>query len=421
MEARTMSYKPLTRIGIRLVLTASCVAVLGPSVSRAADKPPMPPTTVVWDGAHLASLRVGELKKNPRYSEVVKRLRKNAEISCKRGPYSVIDKHEVAPGGDKHDYLSYARYWWPNPNTPDGMPYIRHDGKTNKDLLEKGDRETIGQLYDDVETLALAGYLLDDSRSAEHAALLLRTWFLEPATRMNPHLRYGQAIPGRNDGRGSGIIDTRHFIRVCDSVALLNETGSWPESDRVALVAWMKEYLEWLRSDPMGKDEASEKNNHGTWYDAQVAAIAMFVGERETARQIVKNAKVKRIAGCIEPNGEQPTEIGRTKGLHYCVFNMSAMSVLARIGEQLNEDLWNYKSDDGRSLRRGLDFVLPYITGQKEWPHKQIEEMSVSPADGGLFYMAARRYRDPRYLQVIDRELRNPDKYQYGPLFFPAD
>jgi hypothetical protein len=317
--------------------------------------------------------------------------------------------------------LSYARYWWPNPDTPDGLPYIRRDGKTNEDLLEKGDRETIGMLYDDVETLSLAGYLLNDDRSAKHAALLLRTWFLDPATKMNPNLRYGQAIPGRNDGRNSGIIDTRHFIRICDSVALLNATSQWSVSDQAALVDWMKQYLDWLRNDDMGKDEASEKNNHGTWYDAQVATIAMFVGEQEVARQIVKNAKQKRIAGCIEPSGEQPEELERTKGLHYSVFNMSAIAVLARIGEQLDEDLWNYQSDDGRSLRRGLDYVLPYLTGEKDWPHKQIEEISISPSDVGLFFLAARCYHYPKYLDAIAGELRKPDKFQYGTLQFRAD
>ena len=416
-----MSQQTLVKIGTCFISLAVCAGLHVPSPSRAADTSTTPPRTVVWDGAHLVSLRAGEAKTNPRYSDDLKRLRKNAEIACKRGPYSVVNKAEVAPSGDKHDYLSYARYWWPDPHKPDGMPYIRRDGKTNKDLLSKGDRETIGMLYDDVETLALAGYLLNDDRSAKHAALLLRTWFINPATKMNPNLRYGQAIPGRNDGRGSGILDTRHFIRICDAVALLNETGEWSEQDQAAFVAWMKQYLDWLRNDPQGKDEGNEKNNHGSWYDAQVAAIAMFVGERETARQVVKNAKVKRIAGCIEPNGEQPAELERTKGLHYCVFSLSAMSVLARIGEQLDEDLWNYRSDDGRSLRRGLDYVLPYMTGQKEWPYKQIDEMSVSPSDVGLFFLAARRYHDSRYLRAIDRDLRDPAKFQYGPLVFPGE
>jgi hypothetical protein len=417
-----MSRETLARLGTCLLITVA--ASLGspwPDTSRAADKATAPPNTVFWDGAHLASLRAARLEKDPQYKDIVKRLRKNARISRERGPYSVLDSPEVAPSGDEHDYVSYARYWWPNPDTPDGLPYIRHDGKTNEELLAKGDREPIGMLYDDLETLALAGYLLNEKESAEHGAMLVRTWFLDSATKMNPHLRFGQAVPGRNDGRGSGIIDTRHFIRVLDAVALLKETDAWTDADHAALTAWMKQYLEWLRSDPMAQDESSEKNNHGTWYDAQVAAIAMFVGERETARQIVENAKKKRIASSIEPNGEQPEELGRTKGLHYCVFNMSAMSVLARIGEHLEIDLWGYETEDGRSLRRGLDFVLPYLLREKEWPHKQIEEMSVSPSDTGLFYMAAEHYEDPRCLRAVDKELRKPQKFQYAPLLFPAN
>jgi hypothetical protein len=170
----------------------------------------------------------------------------------------------------------------------------------------------------------------------------------------------------------------------------------------------------------MGKDEQSEPNNHGTWYDAQVATIAMFVGERETVREIVESAKAKRIARCIDPDGKQPEEMERTKGLHYCVFNLSAMSVLARIGEHLDVDLWNYKSKDGRSMRRGLDFVLPYLLREKDWPHEQIEEMAVSPSDTGLFLLAAQRYGDQRYRRAVDRELRKPQKFQYAPLLFPG-
>jgi hypothetical protein len=379
------------------------------------------PSTVYWDGAHLSALRDTKLQNTPRFREVFTRLRKNAEISRKRGPYSVMDKLEVPPSGDKHDYLSYARYWWPNPDTNDGLPYIRRDGKTNEELLAKGDRVPIGKMYDDVETLALAGYLLDDERYSNHAALLVRTWFLDPATRMNPHLRYGQAVPGQKEGRGAGIIDTRYFVRVLDSVALLQQTGIWTSEDQAGLVAWMRDYLDWLRTDPMGRDEASERNNHGTWYDAQVAAIALFVGERRLARQIVESAKAKRIARCIEPDGRQPEELERTKGLHYSAFNLSAMSVLGRIGEQVDVGLWNYASADGRSLRQALDFVLPYLAGEKEWPHEQIDEIDIGTSDMGVFYLAADRYGQPKYREVLDKLSERPSKFEYVRLQFPGD
>jgi hypothetical protein len=182
----------------------------------------------------------------------------------------------------------------------------------------------------------------------------------------------------------------------------------------------MKQYLEWLRTDPQGKDESDGSNNHGTWYDAQVAAIAMFVGERELARQIVEGAKTKRIAVCIEPDGRQPEELDRTKGLHYSVFNLSALAVLARIGEQVGIDLWNFKTSDGRSIRRGLDFVMPYLAGEKKWPYKQISEMSVSPADMGLFYLAAVRYHDPRYVRAIESDRQDAEDFDYVMLLFSA-
>jgi len=379
-----------------------------------------PPQTVVWDGAHLVSIREERDGRRPQYKEVLKRLRKNAEISLRRGPYSVVDKKEVAPTGDKHDYLSYARYWWPNPDTKDGLPYIRRDGRTNETLLQQGDREIIGAMYDDVETLALAGYLLDEPRYSDHAALLVRTWFLDPATRMNPHLRFAQAIPGRNDGRGSGIIDTRHFIRVLDAVRLLEESDSWSDEDSSALSAWMREYLDWLQTSPAGKHERSGANNHGTWYDAQTAAIAVYLGDRALVHQIVDGAKQMRIARCLEPDGSQPEEMARTKSLHYCVFNLSALSILARLGESVDVDLWNYETPDGRSLRRGLDFVTPALLGDVEWKHEQIDEMKVSPSDTGLFYMAAQRYDEPRYRDALREDERRPAKFEYTRLLFPG-
>jgi hypothetical protein len=379
-----------------------------------------PARTVFWDGAHLAAVRAGNLKGDARIEKTLERLRENAAVAVEHGPYSVMQKKEVASSGDKHDYLSYARYWWPNPKTPDGLPYVRHDGRTNEEALTKGDRGTIGKMYDDVETLALAGYVLDERRYADRAAELVRAWFIDPATKMNPHMRFGQAIPGLTEGRGSGIIDTRHFIRVLDSVALLKATGAWSDEDNAALAAWMKQYLDWLRHAPQAAEERDGDNNHGTWYDAQVAAIAMHVGERELAREIVESAKESRIGKCIEPDGSQPEELARTKSLHYCVFNLSAMSVLARIGEQVDVDLWTFSTRDGRSMRRALDHVTPYLLGEKEWPHEQIAEMSISPSDAGLFFMATRRYQEPRYLEVLDETRQKPEELEYARLLFPA-
>jgi Alginate lyase len=414
-----LSSHRLRQFGRTALVACAAAAVAAASEASNAGSPSTP-ATVFWDGAHLARVRAGEMKNDDAYGEVLRRLSNDAQHALGRGPYSVLDSPEIAISGDKHDYLSYSRYWWPNPDTADGLPYVRRDGETNRKLLAKGDREIIGALYDDVETLALAGYLLNDEKSAAHAAGLLRTWFLDPRTKMNPHLRYAQAVPGRSDGRKSGIIDTRHFIRVLDAAALLRETGAWSENDHQAVLSWMKEYLHWLRHDPMGQEEGAEANNHGTWYAAQVAAIAMHTGERSVARQMVENAK-QRIARSIEPDGQQPEELERTKGLHYSVFNLSALAVLARIGEQVDVDLWNYETKDGGSMRRALDFVMPYLAGEKKWPHQQIERWHVSTSDAGLFALASKRYSNPRFLDGLQAADADPPGFYYTRLLFPRE
>jgi hypothetical protein len=249
---------------------------------------------------------------------------------------------------------------------------------------------------------------------------LVRTWFLDPDKKMNPHLKYGQAIPGGIDGRGYGIIDTRYFIHVHDAVRLLEESNSWTKEDSTALATWMRQYLNWLRSSPAGREEQECRNNHGTWYDAQTAAIAMFVGDRALAKEIVEGAKQMRVAGCIEPDGSQPTELARTKSLEYSVFSLSAMSVIARIGESIDVDLWGFETPDGRSIRRGLDFVMPALIGEEEWPHEQIERMRISPYDSSLFYLAASRYQEPRYVAVFENDGRRSGELEYTRLLFPG-
>ena len=193
------------------------------------------PQTLYWDGDHLAAIKNAREQRSEEVQQALDDLRANAAFALSRGPYSVVDKRIVPPSGDKHDYLSFSRYWWPNPDTPDGLPYVRRDGEVNRALLSQGDRVRIGMFFDDVESLSLAAYLLDGQEYGSHATSLIHAWFIAPETRMNPNLNFGQGVPGRAHGRGVGIIDTRHFIRMLDSIALLDATGDLSAADQAQL------------------------------------------------------------------------------------------------------------------------------------------------------------------------------------------
>ncbi len=335
-------------------------------------------------------------------------LRTEANEALKAGPSSVMDKKLTAPSGDKHDYMSFGPYWWPDPKKADGLPYIRRDGQVNPEArTDETDRLAFGRMTSAVETLALAWYFTDHQPYAAHAAELLRTWFLDRATRMNPHLQFGQAIPGRTQGRDIGIIDTARLTRIVDAIGLLESSEAWTTKDRRAMRDWCGEYLKWLRTSSHGLGEEKKHNNHGTWYDAQVVSLALFTGQNDLARAILKQVKTRRIDKHIQPDGSQPSELARTKSLSYSAMNLDGFFRLATMAEKLGIDLWHYESHDGRSIRKALDFLAPYADPEKKWPYEQI-----SPHSAARLFSLLRRgaiaYKDDSY-EVLIRKIPADD------------
>ncbi len=330
----------------------------------------------------------------------------------KEGPFSVMDKQMAPPSGDKHDYMSMGTYWWPNPKTANGLPYIRRDGERNPEIEKIPDHQNMGRLGRDSRLLALAFYVTGNETYAARAALLLRSWFLDPATRMNPNLNFGQGIPGITTGRGTGIIDSRGLTDVVDAVGLLAGSKNWKAEEQKGMEKWFADYLSWLQQSPIGQDEAKAANNHGTFYDVQVADFALFIGKLDLARDVVLQAKEKRLARQIMPDGSQPLEAERTRGLSYSLFNLEGLMELADLGERTGVDLWTYQTSDGRSIRRALDYLLPFAGGEKKWEHQQITEFKAQEIVPRLLE-AASKFGNPEYekaarkLGMAERDVNN--------------
>ena len=328
----------------------------------------------------------------------LEQLKREADRALTEGPWSVVDKPVVPPSGDKHDYLSLARYYWRNPNTPDGLPYISRDGEVNPEIWTIPDHKSFDTLMDNALTLGLAYYFTGDARSAEYAARLLRVWFLDDATRMNPHLNFTQGVRGESTGRNAGIIETRELAQVVDAIGLLAGSKAWTENDQRGMTEWCARFLDWLLNSDLGGKEAQQRNNHGTFYDAQVIALAFFVGDDAVARKFLQRATTERIPQQIEPNGIQPFELARTIAWHYHVFNLQALCRLASFGERVGMDIWNFATRDGRSLRAATDFLVPYVEG-KPWEYQQI-----TPQEFGVTFFllcqASVKLRDEKYYRA---------------------
>ena len=319
-------------------------------------------------------------------------------------PSSVMEKPRAGASGDKHDYLSQAPYYWPDPAKPDGRPYLRRDGHRNPESGdEHSDAPRLGRMANTAGTLAFAFYFSGDERYAAHAAKVLRVWFLNPDTRMNPNFDQAQAIPGVNNGRGIGMIESRSLMEVCDAVGLIASSTNWARADDAAMQQWMRAFLDWTQTSRNGRDERTAKNNHGSWYDAQVTHLALFSGETNLARRIVESAKTNRIAVQFKPDGSQPLELAREDSFGYSRFNLSALFTLATRGEHVGVDLWHFASTNGASLRRGLDFLLPYAEQpDKEWPHERgkKEKRDLEP----LLRTAVAIYHDERFLRLLNKD-----------------
>jgi hypothetical protein len=313
---------------------------------------------------------------------------------------SIVSKQAAPPSGDKHDYMSQAPYFWRNPNTPTGLPYVRRDGERNPEIEKFPDHELLDTMVSTVERLSLGYFVTGKREYADRAGEILRMWFLDPSTRMNPNLEFAQAVPGINTGRGIGIIETRGLTRVVDSVGLLAGSASWSKTDQAGIEAWFSKYLAWLVESKNGKEENAAKNNHGTFYDVQIASFALFVGNRELARTTLETAKQKRIATQVEKDGRQPLELERTKSWDYSVMNLDGLVSLAKLAEHEGIDLWNFQAAGRGDIRQAILFLAPFARDSKKWPYKQIS--TVSPVRfEAIARWAGGKYKDAEFQRLV--------------------
>ena len=335
---------------------------------------------------------------NPKFSKDLEVLLTRASSLLKIDAFTIIHKGYTPPSGTKHDYFSTGQYWWPNPDTPDGLPFIRKDGQANPDSESISDRNTLRDMIRAVSTLALAYFFTHDEDFSRKASSLLHAFFIDESTRMNPNLRYAQAVPGRSKGRGTGIIDATRMVYLVDAVGLLTGSEAWTEESHKVLTAWFKEYIGWLLHHPQGKSECVAKNNHGTSYDLHVTSVALFCGKIEVAKEILTQSVPSRMRRQIQPDGRQPQEIARPDSLNYCTQNLMKFFQLAVIGEKLGIDLWNY----GRKLQGALDFLLPFIVSPSTWPYEQVHSLKKKRFRLLLLFGNV-VYGEPRYRAALEK------------------
>jgi hypothetical protein len=296
------------------------------------------------------------------------RVLKDAKQYLEEQPITVTASSSPRSAGGKHDYFSQADYWWPDPKNPKG-PYIQRDGQSNPDNFDDH-RKAMRRLSVQVPALTAAWVITKDRRFSEHALRHLRAWFVDKETHMNPSLLYSQAIIGKETGRSIGVIDTLHLVEVARAAGVLEDTGALAGPDRDGVRKWFRDYLTWMNTHPYGTKERDAENNHGTCWVMQAAEFARYVGDEKITTECRDRYKKTLLPNQMAPDGSFPRELRRTKPYGYSLFNLDVMTYVVQILSVPDDNLWAFELPDGRSIKKGMEFLYPFILDKGKWPHK---------------------------------------------------
>ena len=281
-------------------------------------------------------------------------------------PPTITELVATNSAGGGHDYFSQADYAWPNQTNASGRPYVLRDGESNPDTFT-AHRLALRRMKDAVAALAAAYALAGNDKYAAKAATLLRIFFLDEKTRMNPNLQYAQAVLGDATGTPYGIIDTLHLAELAVAIPFLEKSPAFPPATAQDLKRWFSDYTRWILTSTNGFKEMNSANNHSIACFVQLASFAKFTGNEQLLELTRRRFKEVLFPNQMAYNGSFPRELARTKPYGYSIFQTDNLAALCVLLSTTNEDFWRFTLPDGRTPRRAVDFIFPYLADKNKW------------------------------------------------------
>jgi len=410
-----ISERPSVQVWVILLLISSSLAFVSCDES---DNIPNFTTSnsgpYVYEIGHLELIR-NEIDTDPVLKEEYDRLISGSEQLLTEEFQYVTDKPTLPPSRDKNDYMSLARYLWPDEN---GDYTITRDGITNPEIFDY-DRPKLARFSQAVHALSLAYYFSGDERYAEKASVLLANWFFEPDTRMNPNMNHAQVAKNVNEGSAQGIIDGNDFIQVIDAVSLLYDSPHWTPDNHRKLKEWFYHFSIWIiknyNADAFCSDDFC--NNISTWMDAQKMIYFLFSEQEERINSTVYIQPIsEKIQKQFTTMGIQSFERDRARSQHYVYFNLRGYANLLMMRHSTTGFSQNQQSFSGEEiagLEAALNALNGYVNGA-DVPGMFRESDSFDHCRYiEIFKPAAIALDNPEYSQtakmLVDGGCRNPD------------
>jgi hypothetical protein len=336
-----------------------------------------------------------------------KQILSEAAWAMKQEPITVTASFSTRSTGGKHDFFSEADYFWPDPKNPDG-PYINRDGMTNPaNFIEH--RKAMIRLSKIIGALASAYKITGEEKYVRQAVVHLKAWFIDPETLMNPNLLYAQAVKGQFTGRNYGIIDTIHLMEVAQGIIAMEGAEALDPKILTGLKNWFAEYITWLTTSKPGIQEKLTKNNHSTCWAMQVASFAKLCNNKALLDSLRIRYKTVLLPNQMAADGSLPLEMSRTKPYGYSIFNLDAMTMLCQILSAPNDNLWNFETPDGKSIKKGISFLYPFIADKSKWTLKpDVMYWDNWPVAQPFLLFGANAYYERAWFSVWEKLDHNP-------------
>jgi hypothetical protein len=320
--------------------------------------------------------------------------------ALKQEPVTITVFQAKLSDGGPNDFYSNGDYWWPNPDTTNGLPYVQRDGQTNPGNFV-AHRQVIRQLSDAVAALGAAYKLTGEDRYAKKTTELLKVFFLDEKTRMNPNLQFAQAVPGVSRGRGTGIIDSLHLVEIPKAIEAMEESPAFPDDVDKGLKKWFADYMNWMTASKNGQDEAKASNNHAVAFWLQVAVFAEYTGDQQNLAECRRRFKQVFVPTQMADDGSFPAELRRTKPYGYSIFQLDNLATLCQVLSTGGNDLWNFSLGDGRNIHKAVEYMYPYLADKSKWPLKpDVNAWEGWPARQPCLLFAGLAFSEQKYLDL---------------------
>ncbi len=365
-----------------------------------------------WDFDHMheasKSLKRSLYLFNSSYNALID----SADLALKEEPFSVTKRLNLPNGADPNDYLSFGSHWWPDPSVTTGLPYVRIEPGVNPDATINS--TNLSQMGKRIKELSLAWFFSREKQYADKAGELLRSWFLDSLTRMNPNLDHAGAVPGRIQGRGSAVSEGLPLVTMLDGLVIAETSGGLRGSEEKQIREWYQSYFQWLLESPLAIEAGTLTGRHALGRELQLLGIAHFLKNDEFVQIRISTVTLPLIRKMVGEDGRISADLRGNGSFAERVECLEYLFRIWEIGRRTEYDIEGFSQFYGELLRKVLDQMIAEFQQSRSAEFVSPENDPAEEKLGSLIRFAAWQFKEPSYGKLWENSFSRKYGHHYG-------